>query len=736
MIWFVYRTFTLDRGIFYDWKEENLKHCIDQEEAKKWREDNKWIMIKETIKLPLWKSISIQIPVVEWWDPDTDFFSGLTATKIQWAVQQTIWDLLKKYEIMKWWVFMKRARIKEERHTDTLMYMRDILEWMFRITDIKIQTDVNKDTKEPIYTSIPFWQSRWLVPRENDNKDMFNDNKVSYTVNWKEYRTNLFWIYTWPLKQMMMSDENWNLFRNFGTPSHPDPLQPRQNDLLFKRGRITFCIWPREWWKSLVASAIIASFLNRELCYKDDAIRWFSILYYWPDNKNNRQYYDYVKRLLKKITKNSKFIKYKDTDQVIEMDDWWSVRTIEFISALSEIKGRGRRPAFVVIDESAIVDVEVFRVAIGTTNIPILCISTVDSRTKKNRFYEMFMDALNEMQNYEPIDELIHRLYTKYNLDKVKSYDEIYAMIKDWTFDKIRSDFYSARNFVALRYTIDDISPLVMTDDEKRQKLAVASKLWEKFAMAEYYWYYMEDDTVFPYEWLVTSDIPTSFDHIIVWYDPAEQYDNAWFVTIGVKQDDVYVIDSKILKRDFDVKIQEIKSTLKVLKEKYSTTPLFAMDITRSSSDMILSEDRWLFIDYPVKSTPWKTSAPKQQWRERLIWKQQLVKLVKEQFFDRWILKISSALWNEWWLIDEIAHYKCSTTKNWWYEYKAEHGFKDDQVSALLVALYCAYDESVRYSLIKKDSEKPQYVYFSDAIKEKNRNIQNDSLYTNIINLY
>ena len=57
-------------------------------------------------------------------------------------------------------------------------------------------------------------------------------------------------------------------------------------------------------------------------------------------------------------------------------------------------------------------------------------------------------------------------------------------------------------------------------------------------------------------------------------------------------------------------------------------------------------------------------------------------------------------------------------------------------MSALLVALYCAYDESVRYSLIKKDSEKPQYVYFSDAIKEKNRNIQNDSLYTNIINLY
>lgn len=736
MNWFVYRTFTLDRGIIYDWNKENLKYCVNHIEAEKWYDENKHLMQSVTLKMPMGRKIVCKIPL--WWSKvDEEFMKKLVSTRIQWAVQQLVADLLKEYEPMEGGLFRKRENVSEEKVTPTLMYMRDIIEGMFRISDMKIQTWVNKDTKEPEYVCIPLWQSLWLKPREWDHADRFNRNKVSYSVAGETYRTPLFWIYNAPLRQMMMSDEKWNMIRNFWTETNPSAFQDRQNDFLYKRGKITICIWPREWGKSLVASALVAGFLAKEVCFTDEKIRDILILYYWPDKANNTQYYSYVKRLLKKITKNSQFINYRDSEHIITMNDWGKERRIEFISWWSELKGRGRRPALVIIDESAKISDEVYKVAIGTTNTPIICISTVWYQTKKNWFYELYMEAYNDMQGQEPIEQLIHRIWTKYGFDKVNDYTDVQKMIDNWTFDKARSEFYNARQFVALKYTIDDISPLIMSDEDKQAKIHTAMKIWEKFCLAEYYGYYMEDDWVFNYEWLISNDYPQTFDKIILGYDPAEQFDNAALVSIWINNDKVYCIESKILPRDFESKISEIKSTIDYMKSKTKwTIPLFAMDITRSSSDMILTEDRWIYVDFPVKSTPWKTIAPSTKGRERLIGKSQLIKLIREQFFDRWILSFAGSCNNDKWIIDEIAHFKCFTKPNWNYEYKAEQWSKDDQVCALLCALYCAYDDSIRDMLIQKDEEKPEYVYFSEYIKNKQLSSDNDRFHSRLVTMY
>ena len=99
----------------------------------------------------------------------------------------------------------------------------------------------------------------------------------------------------------------------------------------------------------------------------------------------------------------------------------------------------------VIVDESARIPAEIYDIAIGTAGIPIIFISTVNYETRRNWFYDGLVDAEKEQRKYEPIDELIHRLWTSYGLHLVKSEKDVQWHIDNRTFEKIREEFYLAR---------------------------------------------------------------------------------------------------------------------------------------------------------------------------------------------------------------------------------------------------------------------------------------------------
>lgn len=475
---------------------------------------------------------------------------------------------------------------------------------------------------------------------------------------------------------------------------------------------------------SILSASITAQWILKEISNPTvEQLRWIQILYYWQSNDSNKRYYKYVKWLLQKISKNWNFIKFSDTAQTIQVFDWDISREIQFISQLSEAKGRWERPSLIIIDEAARIDEEVWKIAIGTTWVPIICISTVNYETRKNRFYDEFVKAEKQQRTYEPIDELIDDIWSKYKLDW-----EIQWGIERWVFARARDEFYERRPRIALRYTIDDIEPALMSEAQKKLKIENASQQWERFVMAEYYWFYVDDVDVFSYDGLMVSETPNTYDFVTVWYDPAQDYDFAWCTVVGVKDWICYILESKRLSSDPVLQLRELKE----IREKYKSyiagdrkyVNLWA-DITRWDWDLVIIEDRWIFVDYPIKFTSGKWIS--YNGRIHRPWKLYIIEnIIRDQFFFKNNVKFPEYLAGDKWLLDEIASFRRVPTQSWQYTYKWVKS-KDDLVFSMMIALYVAYCEWLREEYLRWDEEKQNRVWkLSDLVPKETNEVYNE----------
>lgn len=696
MFWFIYTTFSAERWLFYDWNEYNLRYCSDPKSAKSWWEDHQDKMQEISIKLYWTRTIKVFLPIV---DADSiedshDIIDRTEKHKINTINSQLLSQILDKYICSNEWIFAVRDVIRQELVSWVKMNMRDVIEWIFRVSDLKIITWEDKDTKKKQYMEVPLWQ----------------DVDVTY----KSRKINLKWIYAPAIRKMMLPDSNFKW----------STLQWRQQDALYKRGLYTFIIWPREWGKSLVSAMITAQWILKEISNPTvEQLRWIQILYYWQSNDSNKRYYKYVKWLLQKISKNWNFIKFSDAAQTIQVFDGDISREIQFISQLSEAKGRWERPSLIIIDEAARIDEEVWKIAIGTTWVPIICISTVNYETRKNRFYDEFVKAEKQQRTYEPIDELIDDIWSKYKLDW-----EIQWGIERWVFARARDEFYERRPRVALRYTIDDIEPTLMSEAQKKLKIENASQQWERFVMAEYYWFYVDDVDVFSYDGLMVSETPNTYDFITVWYDPAQDYDFAWCTVVWVKEWICYILESKRLSSDPVLQLRELKE----IREKYKSyitwdrkyVNLWA-DITRWDWDLVIIEDRWIFVDYPIKFTAGKWIS--YNGRIHRPWKLYIIEnIIRDQFFFKNNIKFPEYLAWDNWLLDEIASFRRVPTQSWQYTYKWVKS-KDDLVFSMMIALYVAYCEWLRDEYLRGDEEKQSRVWkLSDLVPKETNEVYND----------
>lgn len=60
---FLYRDFDLERGLFYDGNEINLKYCLNAESARRWYNERKSYIVKVPLRRPPDLIIDIPIPL-------------------------------------------------------------------------------------------------------------------------------------------------------------------------------------------------------------------------------------------------------------------------------------------------------------------------------------------------------------------------------------------------------------------------------------------------------------------------------------------------------------------------------------------------------------------------------------------------------------------------------------------------------------------------------------------------
>jgi hypothetical protein len=669
---FIYREFTPWRGMFYDGDENNLKYCYDPEQAKKW-----WDVVKDNvkdvkIKRPPNKYFTIKVPIVpesEESTPDKTFDEWVIKSKLSLKLQAILVEFLKTH-YFDWNNFVKKDAEKkiEKDQWWVLMNMKDILLGMFRISPVKIKSGFDRVTNQDTF-------SDW-----NFSQDVLN---VKYNVAGRNFKTNLFGIYTPQIKRAML----WEKYDG-------SPLQDWQNDAWWNLWRISFIVGSRELGKSILMTAFSGCSVLKELSSPLEKERPFLIHYFGLSKEANTTVAMYIKKMMLDLIDDKRAIVWKSTDSKLVFKDGKTERIIQFKSQHDEWVGRWDRPHLVIIDEAARIDYEVYKTAINTLTAQIVCISTINYESKKNWFWDLYQASLIKQTEYEPIDELIHRLWVEAWLDKAKTKEDIYEIIDNDWFGKAKDEFFLARPMVGMKYTIENDQN--KSEAQKKMLIDNAMEVGEDYCLAELFGEISDSQVIFNYEGLIEADTPMRFDYWVVAFDEAESYDNAGLVTLGVINNMAYILSSEKLSRDISDRYWQIRQTINIMKGKCVWDVLFAADITRWEAYYREITEKVQSIDFPLYYT--KSTDAKYRHPYRYTGKKYLVDLSRNEFFLKANIRLSGSLSNEGWLIDELAEFKKSEKGR----YEAKRG-KDDQVNAMMIALFTAYQAFLKEEYIWQD---------------------------------
>ena len=82
----------------------------------------------------------------------------------------------------------------------------------------------------------------------------------------------------------------------------------------------------------------------------------------------------------------------------------------------------------------------------------------------------------------------------------------------------------------------------------------------------------------------------------------------------------------------------------------------------------------------------WTWNVTYQPWARHNVWKAWCIDMIRSSFFDTNIIKSDPACYGEWWLIEELSHFKKYESSARW-----EKKLHDDQVSGMMLVLYFAW---------------------------------------------
>lgn len=682
MFGFLYRNYYEDRWLFFNGDPNNLRYTYDPVEAQQWWD--KWGQYARTTTIKRPPNRLVDISYCE--APENlregskAFYEYLRGIRTEMKLMNVLQQFLDDYDVNADGTFWRRVaveKVDDLSNMSKLQNMRDVLDGLFRTEPIKILTSHDKKT----------WQKTFA-----DWGDMIGDvMNMKYTVGEQQFTTNLFGIYTPSLREAISPDSNFN--------GHT--LQWWQRDVKLRRGRITCVIAPRSAGKTLLLSLFNVEYSTKGINLwheKASSNRPFDIHYFGLSKDANRVVRGYILNMMSRLIKHKGVCRYSPSDDMVIFTDWDHERRIIFKSQYSEGVGRWERPHVVVIDEAARMDYEVYKTALGTEEAQIFCISTINYESRKNRFYDLYLEAIKEQRDYMPIDKLIYYLWHKYGLDKAKSSADINKMVKQWVFDKTREELNQLRPLVGMKYTIDDVE--ILTPEQKQRRIKNALMVGEDYCLAEYYGEYPDGTTEFNYEGLVEVHLPGMYDKVVFGFDDWWSQDNPALVGLGIKDWRAYVFMSRILNSDPIQKWVELKNVIKDY-ERFTMEGRIHMVADTSGNNNRHYEtimEKIGYLDMGVYYT--RGEHANAHGIQHTVGKKFLVQMCKDEFFRKGNVLFSADLWWEKWLFEELTNFKLQEN----LKFQSAWRKKDDQVNAMMIAMYYARYTELKY--VNFDSER------------------------------
>ena len=666
MYWFLYKDWDNDRGLFYNWEKQNLKYTIEPKEAEDRYEKHKKEMVMVNIKRPPDLEIPIQLPL---WtgkllkqDIDTKFLTFITKWVLSTRMEFILSRFMDNYHLGSDWSFYRRevedkSALDSTRNVLALCMMKDIILGIFRVTPLKI----------------PAWKNK-----KNFNKteyiewDIWEDFSIEYEVQWTKYTTNLFWVYKPKLFEAMLSDTG----RQFNWFC----LQRWQMMVWLLSGWVTYVIWPRWWGKSLYINGDSAGYLLKEITDSNERIQEFSVLYMGLSQKQNAPYMVYSQQMLNNLLDLPSFCNKLSDGTWLYILDWDKQRKLEYVTTNQNDPTRSRRTRKFVWDEADYLDWDYVWTAMSTADSLVTLISTIGPNTQAWNFYQWWLNAYKNQREYEPIDVLIHDIWIKYWMHLCKSRADYIKKINNWDFEKMRSEFIQRRPEVALHFTMDDVE--FLTEEQKdAQVIRVLNARWYDYMLAEYYWEYSTDQTVFNIDWAQLA-CPWDCDYWVVGYDEADTFDNPWLCILWCKDGKYYIKETYNLSKESNERFAKMKSIITEYKNKWKPVYL-VLDASRWWAAARELGMLWMPCDMLIK---WTWNVTYQPWARHNVWKQWCIEMIRSSFFDTNLIHIDPACYWEWGLVEELTHFK-----KWKSSARWEKKLHDDQVSGMMLVLYFAW---------------------------------------------
>lgn len=695
--------------LIYDWNVwETLWQAMDAGMAMDWyRETNKLVMFKDISIKFLWDVINITVPLFSQDIKDSvsvksEYLNYLNQYIKSWILSDRRWTVISRllenmdvviYEEAIAFVEVKKfddadivfkskttsltlddtkfsLNIENNadiwRYENIMLLVKEVQDWYYDVRthsladkkwgmnwtfvqqDYKIWKDItillDKNTNEVIrvnqedtkYDAIKDKEWRWVI--DPDWKKVSTIWFKPYNISEKDWiiTINLIWAYTHLLRNML----------DFS------PLSRQYNFLLWQK-RITFLAWCRRSWKTLLGSYLIV----RELWRMPDSIkhiqRTVKSFYVAPSEDKFKEVIDYIKtasesiRLLRVMEFNKKENRLYLYDEKVWR--WQKVTMVvsscDFVSAKGYEPGRWKASDFILVDEAAFVNEDVW-----LNVLPILsnerarfyAVSTIQRESMRNWFYEQLVDA--EMW-YD--DEML------------------------W-----------------MRVTIDDLEDtLIAQMDKERMKRSLRHNLQRYYA--ELYATFPNSQQVFNPEWFFNIwDNLQQWEKIkwvVIWYDPAKRSDT-WAVIVWQIRDPQDREEYLELTEEYwlNWEYMEQKEFIKKLKQNfiYQWYPtVLIMDCTWVWE--AVSEIFWDIVDFKV----WYTSNGARPVVDNYwAWKVPKTTLVHgtQLLMERNYLKAKSSL-NK--LMDEMKYFVGYTTQSWNTKYEAST-WHDDFVNAMMLASF------------------------------------------------
>lgn len=685
----LYKEYKPKRWVFYDGNRENLKHVTSQDISTAWYKRHELNFQEVEVTYPPNKKVIVKIPIVEDWEPDDSLEEYCSTNRMaDHIIRVIVQYLCKDYQPTKDWWFMKRLSSNDKRmdtrNMEVLQLMKEVIVGNVRYNPLTLYyTENNKKVERELKIVQNFDKWRWLP----------------YVVWWKQYYTKIYWTYETAIRNAMFP--NSHLFDLYWW--HQLEYYQRVYDLNY--GQTNYLCASRDSWKTLLLMYLLSKRFFKDYTFLDELNNWVPLQFVILKTDLAKKYSKYLDSMFYNLLVKEwgidpmfawKIAKYTDSNYAFKFKTKDFERTMDFISVLSE-SNRWVRTWGTWFDESNYLkNFDKISGDLSDAGISdIHFISTISSDSDSTEFFKSYSKARIKSKSHQPIEEVLHYLWRKYEFHKVRDEKDYKEMMEARVFENARAELFELRPTYGQETTIDDIDRMTQRTKNAKITKSMNSANWYAWVLAELYCQLVPKTPALKYKPNIinSAEIPKFFDKIYMWFDEADWYDNPALVIGWYTWWRLFIVDSIKIPVEEDARVDEMKKQVEYRSKRSALRPEIIVDTWRWIAHFRevkrhIDEVRYAF----AKNANWKSynKVQKQKINVFNVGRDYLIKLVNVDLLWWFKVYISSDLSNEWWLMSEMDKFVKHKSGTIQWKKKTD---KDDQVNAFLMAcFFCWYD--------------------------------------------